>query len=117
MANTTNYNMPKPDTLTNIGGWMTDWANNLDTIDAALHKHEVTHFKWREVHTVAQGANTITLTNPYVAGDVLIVKETKYGTSWFSPTHFSISGSTLTFTSAMAEELTFEILNLDQGVV
>ena len=117
MANTTNYNMPKPDTLTNIGGWMTDWANNLDTIDTELHKHEVTHFKWREVHTVAQGANTITLTNPYVAGDVLIVKETKYGTSWFSPTHFSISGSTLTFTSAMAEELTFEILNLDQGVV
>lgn len=68
-------------------------------------------YNWIEEKTVTKGNNTLTLTNDYVSGELLIFDK-KYGVRWDEGVHWTISGKIITFTSEMQEDLTFEIINL-----
>lgn len=83
------------------------------SLDARLEEIE-TRSKYfaRESKTVLTGANTITLTNLPENNHKLLIYDTKYGAIWEEVTHWNRSGATITFTSAMPEDLNFVVINL-----
>lgn len=66
----------------------------------------------RENHTVTNGSNTITLTNLPENNHKLLIYDSKYGAIWEEVIHWNRSGATITFTSAMPEDLNFVVINL-----
>lgn len=68
------------------------------------------NYKWKETKTVNSGSNTFTLTNSVPVGGVLKIYDQKFGIEWFSPQHWTISGSTVSLTeTSLYETLTFDI--------
>ena len=112
-TNTTHYDLVKPATTDQVGATITALAENFDKIDTALYNQSLKHYKWVNVKAITTGNTELTLDDAVVEGDVLIVKDTKYGFAWFSPDHWSASGTTITFTEMMTEDMTFEIICLD----
>ena len=67
-------------------------------------------FVWYETKTVNVGSNSFNTTKTIPIGGKLRLVDTKYGIEWYNPTHFTVSGNTVTFTeTSFSESLTFEI--------
>ncbi len=92
--------------------------SRFDAIDSSIETiNDVTipgikYYKWIERHIVSVGSNTITLENPYIAGQELIIFDDENGFKWTKDKHWTISGQTIEFLSSMVEDLTFAIYNL-----
>lgn len=68
-------------------------------------------YKWAETQTVNAGDNSLTLTNSYIGGE-LLVYDLEYGVLWEKGVHWNINANTITFTSTIPVDLTFKIINL-----
>lgn len=65
-----------------------------------------------ESESILKGGSSLTLTHTPKMTDTLQIVDDKYGIKWFKGKHWNISNKTITFTSPMPENLTFEIINM-----
>lgn len=109
-TNSTNYNLVKPEVLDTFTTTIPQLADNFEDIDSLIKQLSDKSYKWNEEHVVTTGNTTITLVNTVVTGDFLQITNKEWGIQWFTPDHWTVSGNTITFNSAMVEDLTFEVV-------
>ena len=109
-SNSTNYSLIKPEILDTFTSTIPQLYDNFEDIDSLIKQLSDKSYKWNEEHVVTTGNTTITLVNTVVAGDFLQITNKEWGIPWFAPDHWTVSGNTITFNSAMVEDLTFEVV-------
>jgi hypothetical protein len=73
----------------------------------------IKYYKWVEQQTVPIGSNTMTLTNPYVENQELMIYDIPFGCKWERGIHWNIAGQIITFTEiSFTQEMIFKIYNL-----
>ena len=74
-------------------------------------------YKNYEEKTINSGSNTMIISTSLTVNNRLRIVDTKYGQEWLSPTHYTLSGQTVTLTeSALSEALTFQIWIFEKDV-